>query len=144
MTAKAAGGMVTVSCWIATPGLDAASTPVPGCPSGSRTALGPMFATIRSRPRRTSSQRSSSSKSACTRFSRGSVSSGLARRSAISSRYQACRPKYGSRWRCSQSSLERRKVASSWGSGTSAASQPYPANSASRPSATAFASQGSM
>ena len=40
MTAKAAGGIVTVSCWIATPGLDAASTPMPGCPSGSRTALG--------------------------------------------------------------------------------------------------------
>jgi hypothetical protein len=29
MTAKVAGGIATVSCWIATSGLDAASTPVP-------------------------------------------------------------------------------------------------------------------
>ena len=41
---------MTVSCLIATPGLDAASTPVPGCPSGSRTVSRPRFAAIRSRP----------------------------------------------------------------------------------------------
>ena len=46
-------------------------------------------------PRRTSSQRASSSKSACTRSSRGSVSSGRLRRSAISSRYQASSPRCG-------------------------------------------------
>jgi ATP/maltotriose-dependent transcriptional regulator MalT len=143
-TANAAGGIVTVSCVIATPGLDAASIPVPGCPSGSRTVPRPRFAAIRSRPRRTRSQRPSSSKSACTRSSRGSVSSGRARRSAISSRYQARMPRCGSRSRSVQSSLERRKVCLSWGSGMSAGPQPWPWNSALRPWATASASQGSV
>src|SRR5580704_4398143 len=35
ITAKAAGGIVTSSFSMATPGLDAASRPMPGCPSGS-------------------------------------------------------------------------------------------------------------
>lgn len=113
MTAKAPGGIATVSCVIAIPGLDAASRPTPRCPSGSRTPRSPRLAAMRSLPRRTSSQRASSSKSACTRSSRGSVSSGRARRNAISSRYQARMPRYGSRSRCAQSSFERSKVAGS-------------------------------
>jgi hypothetical protein len=38
MMAKVAEGIVTVSCLIETLGLDAASTPMPRCPSSSRTA----------------------------------------------------------------------------------------------------------
>ena len=50
MTANAAGGIVTVSCWIATPALDAARTPVPGWPSASRTGSGPRLAAMRAVP----------------------------------------------------------------------------------------------
>src|SRR5579859_5587778 len=93
MTANATGGIVTVSRVMVTPGPDAASTPVPGWPSASRAGSGPRLAAMRSLPRRTMIQRASSSKSALTRSSRGSVSSGRTRRSAISSRYQASRPR---------------------------------------------------
>jgi len=51
---------------------------------------------------------------------------------------------YGSRSGWVQSSLERRNVALSWGSGTSPEAQPWAANSCRRPSRTARASPGSV
>ena len=84
-----------------------------------------------------------SSQSVATRSSRGSVSAGSCRRSAISRRYQASRPACGSLPGSSQSSLERSKVAGSCGIGHLVGSQPKAANSRRRPSLTARPSSGS-
>ena len=77
------------------------------------------------------------------RSNAGSVSSGSCRRSAASCRYtssiRACLPSLSS----DQSSRERANVSGSWGSGTTAASQPRRANSSIRPFAVASASSGS-
>ena len=141
-TANEAGGMLSASPATTTPSAELMSTWPPPAPSDSRCGRGPRLAAIRSRPRRTSSQRPASSELASTRLRSGWVSSGCWRRSPISVRYQASM----SRWRCwsrsAQFSRERSKVASSCGSGTSP-SQPCRANSARRPVATARPSPAS-
>ena len=76
-----------MTCWIAIPGLDAARTRWPGCAERQACGLGAQVGRDPHRPRCTTT--TTSSCSTADPVSRGSVSSGRARRSAISARYQA-------------------------------------------------------